>query len=381
MRSARNGCRVLGGSPWHGGWRRIEPNPSLLGSYSTLIAPAIFTGPEWLPEFQVRSNKAGSTRMPDIATQIAGIDASKNHLDMAIHGHAKVTRVPNTVAGWKTLATSLVAAGVARAGIEATGGYERGVMGYLRDQGVVVTLLQPVQVKAFGMLHLKRAKTDRIDAVLIAACTQVLGNRNRMTPDARFEALGDHLTFIEQIEEDIARFKTRLEHISDKRLRRSVEASIKREQMRRLLEIKRLIDVVRAHDDLSKRFLLVLSVPSVGERTALALLIRMPELGQVTREQAASLAGLAPFVHQSGKWQGQTRIGGGRSRLRRSLFAAAFPGAHHWNKPLMSMHNRLRARAASHTSANVACARKLLIQVNAVVARGTPWEDRANSLA
>lgn len=184
MRSARNGCRVLGGSPWHGGWRRIEPNPSLLGSYSSLIAPAIFTGPEWLPEFQVRSNKAGSTRMPDIATQIAGIDASKNHLDMAIHGHAKVTRVPNTVAGWKTLATSLVAAGVARAGIEATGGYERGVMGYLRDQGVVVTLLQPVQVKAFGMLHLKRAKTDRIDAVLIAACTQVLGNRNRMTPDA-----------------------------------------------------------------------------------------------------------------------------------------------------------------------------------------------------
>ena len=265
MRSARNGCRVLGGSPWHGGWRRIEPNPSLLGSYSSLIAPAIFTGPEWLPEFQVRSNKAGSTRMPDIATQIAGIDASKNHLDMAIHGHAKVTRVPNTVAGWKTLATGLVAAGVARAGIEATGGYERGVMGYLRDQGVVVTLLQPVQVKAFGMLHLKRAKTDRIDAVLIAACTQVLGDRNRMTPDARFEALGDHLTFIEQIEEDIARFKTRLEHISDKRLRRSVEASIKREQMRRLLEIKRLIDVVRAHDDLSKRFLLV-SERALGRR-------------------------------------------------------------------------------------------------------------------
>jgi transposase len=73
--------------------------------------------------------------MPDIVTQIGGIDASKNQLDLTIHGHTKVTRVPNTVAGWKTLATSLVAAGVTRVGIEVTGGYERGVMGYLRDQG------------------------------------------------------------------------------------------------------------------------------------------------------------------------------------------------------------------------------------------------------
>lgn len=314
--------------------------------------------------------------MSDTATPTAGIDTSKNTLDMAIHGQANITHVPNTAAGWKILAATLATTGVMRVGIEATGGYERGVMGYLRGKGVVVTLLQPMQVKAFGSLHLKRAKTDRIDAVLIAACTNILGEQNRMTPDARFESLGDHLTFIEQIEEDIARFKTRLEHIHDKRLRRSVDASIRRERMRRLVEIKRLIAIIREHGDLSRRFELALSVPSVGERTALALLVRMPELGQVTREQAASLAGLAPFVHQSGKWQGQTHIGGGRSRLRRSLFAAAFPGAHHWNKPLVSLHTRLRARGASHTSAIVACARKLLIQVNAVVARGTPWEDR-----
>lgn len=311
----------------------------------------------------------------------AGIDTSKNTLDMAIHGHSNISHVPNTTSGWKTLATILATAGVTRVGIEATGGYERGVMGHLRSKGIVVALLQPVQVKAFGMLHLKRAKTDRIDAALIAACTHILGEQNKMAPDARFEALGDHLTFIEQIEEDIARFKTRLEHISDKRLQRSVAASIKREQMRRLVEIKRLIAVVRMHKDLSGRFQLALSVPSVGERTALALLIRMPELGQVSREQAASLAGLAPFVHQSGKWQGQTHIGGGRSRLRRSLFAAAFPGAHHWNRPLMDLHARLRARGTSHTSAIVACARKLLIQVNAVVARGTPWEDRSAASA
>ena len=314
--------------------------------------------------------------MPDTNTLTAGIDASKSTLDVAIHGRAEISRVPNTAAGWKTLAATLAAAAVTRVGIEATGGYERGVVGQLRDQGIVVTVLQPVQVKAFGMLHLRRAKTDRIDAALIAACTHMLGEQGRLAPDARFENLGDHLTFVEQVEEDIVRLKTRLEHISEKRLRRSIEASIRREQMRRLVEIKHLLAAVRAYDDLAGRLRLILSVPSVGERTALALLIRMPELGQVTRGQAASLAGLAPFTRQSGKWQGQTRIGGGRSRRRRSLFAAAFPGAHHWNKALMGLHQRMRARGASHTCAIVACARKLLVQVNAVVARGTPWEER-----
>jgi transposase len=231
-------------------------------------------------------------KMADTTALTAGIDTSKTVLDMAIYGQSTVSHVPNTAPGWKKLADTLSAAGVTRVGIEATGGYERGVMGHLRGRGIAVTLLQPMQVKAFGMLHLKRAKSDRIDAVLIAACTHLLGEQDKMAPDARFESLGDHLTFIEQIEEDIARFKTRLEHIHDKRLRRSVITSIKREQTRRSTEIKRLITVVRKYADLTKRFELVLSVPAVGERTALALLIRMPELGQVSREQAASLAGL-----------------------------------------------------------------------------------------
>ena len=134
-----------------------------------------------------------------------------------------------------------------------------------------------------------------------------------MAPDARFEAFGDHLTYIEQIEEDVARLKTRLEHITDKRLRRQVEADIRRLQARRLVEIKRLVAAVCAYEDLGGRHRLALSVPSVGERTALALVIRMPELGQTTCEQVASSAGLAPFVRQSGKWKGETHIGGGRA--------------------------------------------------------------------
>jgi len=274
------------------------------------------------------------------------------------------------------LAADYTKAGVTQVGVEASGGYERGVARYLRAKGFKVILLQPLQAKAFGMLHLRRAKTDRIDAILIAACTHLLGDRGKMVPDPRMDALGDHLTFTEQIEEDIARFKTRLEHITDKRLRRSVDADIERCTKRRLMEIKRLLAELGGHEDLSERLKLVLSVPLVGERTALALVIRMPELGQISREEAASLAGLAPFTRQSGEWQGQTHIGGGRTRLRKSLYMAAFAGARRWNPALQQMHIRLCARGTSHISAIVACARKLLIQVNAVVARGTPWKDR-----
>jgi transposase len=303
----------------------------------------------------------------------AGIDTAKDKLDIAIHGQPNTWTVQNSLPGWQRLADELAKAGVKRIGIEATGGYERGVTRHLQAAGFIVVVLQPLQVKAFAKLHLRRAKNDRIDAILIAACTVALDARNKLPPDPRFDALTDHLTFIEQVEEDIARCKTRLEHISDQRLRRSVKADIARLAKRCAAELKRLIGATRGHADLARRFELVLSVPSIGERTALAVVLRMPELGQVSREQAAALAGLAPFVHQSGKRQGETHIGGGRGRLRRSLYAAALPGAFRWNPALKALYGRLMARGKTHKSALVACARKLLAFANTVVARRTPW--------
>jgi len=202
--------------------------------------------------------------MTSNTTITAGIDTAKKTLDLAITGPTQQLHVPNTEAGWRQIAAAVLAAGAGRVGIEATGGYERGVVAHLQAKDIIVDVLQPKQVKAFAMLHLKRAKTDRIDATLIAAATQLLDGQDRMAADPRFEALADHLTFIEQIEEDIVRFKTRLEHITDKRLRRTMQGSIKREQMRRLMEIKRLGADLRAPLDLKKRITLVLSVPGIG---------------------------------------------------------------------------------------------------------------------
>ena len=312
--------------------------------------------------------------MTEISTT-AGIDTSKAKLDVALHGRAEHWQVENSATGWRRLAADLARAGVTRVGIEATGGYERGVVAQLRAKGFTVLVLQPIQVKAYARVHLRRAKNDKLDAVLIAACAASLDQR-RLEPDPRLEALAPHLTFVEQIEEDIARLKVRLEHIAEPRLKRMVVADIARLKARRAAELLRIATALRAHDDLARRLALVLSVPGLGERTALALLIRMPELGRLNREEAAALAGLAPFDDDTGQRKGQRSIAGGRGRLRRSLFAAALPAAFRWNKALIALYRRLTAGGKAHKLALIACARKLLIYANTVVHRGTPWVER-----
>jgi transposase len=312
--------------------------------------------------------------MTKTSTAVAGIDTAKDKLDIAIHGQASHWRVENTLQGWKRLRSDLAKAGVVRVGIEATGGYERGVVRYLQATGLTVLVLQPIQVRAFARVRLRRAKNDALDAALIAACAAAV-EAPRIGPDQRLDGLADLLTFVEQIEEDIARLKTRLEHINEPRLRRMVLADIARLKARRLAQIRLIAKQIRSHHDLAARLDLVLSIPGIGERTALALIIRMPELGRISREEAAALAGLAPFDDDSGKHRGQRHIAGGRGRLRRSLYAAALPAAFRWNKALISLYTRLKAKGKAHNAALIACARKLLIYANTVVARGSSWVD------
>jgi transposase len=341
-----------------------------------VIVVSTFIGPGWLPEQLGSLHKAGSTKMTQTNMTTAGIDTSKLKLDIAVHGRTERWQVANTLSGWRALAANLTRIGVTRVGIEATGGYERGVVEHLQAAGFVVLVLQPIQVKAFGRVHLRRAKNDALDAVLIAACAAVL-DEPRIASDPRLAELARHLTFLEQIEEDIARFKTRLEHIDEPRLRRIVTGDIRRLKARRTAQMRIIAKHLRAHHDLAVRLDLVLSIPGIGERTALALIIRMPELGHISREEAAALAGLAPFDDDSGQHRGQRHIAGGRGRLRRSLFAAAMPAAFHWNKALVDLYARLTAAGKSHKEALVACARKLLIYANTVVQRGTPWTEKA----
>ena len=212
---------AAGCNPRQAAGDRIEPILSSLWLPRSVIVVSTFIGPGWLPEQLGSLYKAGSKRMTQTNTTTAGIDTSKLKLDIAVHERTERWQVANALPGWRALAANLAKAGVTRVGIEATGGYERGVVEHLRAAGFTVLVLQPMQVKAFGRVHLRRAKNDALDAVLIAACAATL-EQPRIAPDPRLAELAGYLTFLEQTEEDIARFKTRLEHIDEPRLQRIV---------------------------------------------------------------------------------------------------------------------------------------------------------------
>lgn len=309
-------------------------------------------------------------------TLAAGIDTAKDKLDVAVHPTAVSLTVENRACGHKRLAAELRRHGVTRVGIEATGGYERAVVDRLRADGFEVVLLQPLQVKAFARLHLRRAKNDALDAALIAACTALV-DPPQAPHDPRIQPLADALTFVEQVEEDLARAKTRLEKTRTPRLSRIIQADIKRLAARRQAELRRTAKTLRRQADLARRLELVESIPGIGLRTALAIVLRMPEIGTLSREQAAALAGLAPFDDDSGKHKGERHIAGGRERLRHSLYAAALAASFRWNTALITLYRRLTARGKPHKIALVACARKLIIYANTVVQRGTPWVNHA----
>jgi len=313
--------------------------------------------------------------MAQITTGVAGLDIGKDWLDAAIHGERDKLRVRNDAQGYAELICWLERYSVSRAGMEATGGYERDVARALREASLQVSVLQPAQVRAYASFKLRRAKNDRLDAELIADCTVAADPRD--APDPRLEAFAEQLTLLEQIEEDLARAKTRLEGFRLEPQRERLQAEIKRLRQLRAAELRDLAAAVRAEPDLALRLDLAQSVPGVGLRTALALIVRMPELGSLAREQAASLAGLAPFDDDSGRRAGARHIKGGRARVRTSLYAAALPAAFRWNPALVALYRRLKARGKAHKLIMVACARKLLAFVNTVLQRQTPWTERA----
>jgi transposase len=318
--------------------------------------------------------------MAKSSTRCAGIDTGKRKLDVALATDSEQTggellRVDNGPSGHAELSRWLRRHRVERVGIEASGGYEGPVVAALRRDGFVVVVLQPAQVRAYGKFRLQRAKNDRIDAALIAASTAAV-ETIRAPADPRLAALAEPLRLLEQLSEDIARLKTRRESCRVPRLQAHWTAEIARLRQVRRDELKALAKAIEEHRDLAARLKLIASIDGVGLCTAIAILVRLPEIGQLSREEVAALAGLAPYDDQSGQRDGARHIAGGRERLRHAVYSAAFAAAFHWNAPLKELYRRLAAAGKKHKAALVACARKLLIYANTVVARGTPWETR-----
>jgi transposase len=308
-------------------------------------------------------------------TLSAGIDTGKWKLDVAIEGSRQRLQVDNSEDGHAAVCVWLRRHGVERVGIEASGGYEQAVVRTLRQNDFVVIVFQPAQVRAYAHYQLQRAKNDRIDAQLIAACTAE-AKKIHPPPDPRLAPFTALLTVIEQLTEDIACWKTYREMAREEGIRDFWTEQIA--ERKRLLSqrLKQLVAAIRGHRDLARRLELIASVKGIGLRTAVAILVRMPEIGRVTREQAAAIVGVAPYDEDSGNHAGVRRIEGGRERLRKALYAAALPAAFKWNPRLVAIYKRLIAAGKPHKLALVACVRKLIIFANTVVTRGSPWRPQ-----
>lgn len=303
--------------------------------------------------------------------RVAGVDVGKAWLDAAVHGLEDEGRWANTAQGIGELIAWLKAREVGRVGMEATGGYERALRAAVQAAGLEAVVHQPIEVRLFARLTRKRAKNDTLDARLIAAATARV-ETFRAASDPRLVELAERLTAYEQVTDQAAALKTFMEHVTLKDLivdlRRQI-AGLIRLKARLLAGI---LARLKACPDLEARYRLLLSLPGVGPVVAATLVIRMPELGDMKRGQAASLAGVAPFDRDSGQHRGRRFIAGGRSRPRRMLYLAAL-SAKRCDPGLKAFAQRLLDNGKPPKLAIVAVMRKLVEAANLVLQRRQPW--------
>lgn len=305
------------------------------------------------------------------STKVAGIDAAKAKLDVAVHGLEDMTQAANTPAGFAELIGWLRARDVVRVGIEATGGYERAVVAWLQANGFEVVIHQPLEVRLFARLKRRRAKNDRIDARLIAAATAQI-DTVKAAADPLLVELAERMTAYEQASDQLAQLKTYLEQVTLADLRATYETQMRQTRAWKLHLLRDLLGRLRARPDLARRYALLTSLPGVGPVVAASLVIRMPELGALAHGQAASLIGVAPFDRDTGQHKGQRHIIGGRARPRRLIYLAAL-AAKRCDPSLRAFAQRLLAAGKPPKVALVAIMRKLIEAANLVLSRGTPW--------
>ena len=304
-------------------------------------------------------------------TKVAGVDVGKRWLDAAVHGADEVVRVENTTLGCGELIAWLKAREVGRVGMEATGGYERLAREALEDAGFEVVVHQPIEVRLFAKLKRHKAKNDRLDAQLIAAATAQV-EAVKAAQDPRLRALAERLTAYEQVTDQVAEIKTFLETVRAKDIIADLRRALRMLERLKAKLAANVVAQIKAAPDLLARFKLLLSLPGVGPIVAATLVVRMPELGQMRRGQAAALLGVAPYDRDSGQWKGQRFITGGRARPRRMLYLAAL-SARRCDPTLKAFAEHLAARGKPAKVVLVAVMRKLIEAANHILGRGQPW--------
>ena len=310
----------------------------------------------------------------DATSVIVGINVSKSQLDVHVRGSGECFVVARDAEGLAALIERLRPLTPRAIGLEATGGFETFVAAGLSSAGLPVVVVNPAQVRSFANALGKRAKTDPIDAAVIAHFVEATAPEIRPLRDEETRLLADLVARRRQIVAMI---------VAERQRERTAPPRVKKSIARLLKALQRELDSLDGDIDQSVRGSpiwrekedLLVSVPGIGPTIARTLIAELPELGSLDRRKIAALVGLAPWTRQSGQWRGKSFIGGGRSAVRATLFLGAMVAARH-NPELKVFRDKLVAAGKPKIVALIAVARKLLVMLNAIIRDAKPWRTK-----
>jgi len=315
------------------------------------------------------------TKVPkDISLLGVGIDVSKARLDLAFSDERSGLGVDNGPTGHAHIVKALKEAGPSHIVIEATGGYERLIVAELSAAALPVVVINPRQVRDFAKATGRLAKTDAIDAKVLALFAIAIQPPLRPLDDQQTQAFSELLTRRRQLVQMRVAESNRLAQARDRRVRKSIEGVLKMLD-RQIASLDEDIDQRIENSPIWKeKEEMLLAVEGIGPTTARTLLAELPELGTASRQEIAALAGLAPFNRDSGTLRGQRTIAGGRASVRSALYMATLTATMR-NPVIRDHYQHLLARGKRKKVALVACMRKLLTILNAMLRDKEPWRS------
>jgi transposase len=302
-----------------------------------------------------------------------GIDVAKQHLDIHVRPTDERFRLLRDEAGLGNLVERLRPLGPVLVVLEATGGYEVPVAAALGSAGLPVAVANPRQIRDFARATGQLAKTDTLDALIIALFAEAVQPEARPLPTAQAQALGELVARRRQLTDMLGAESNRQQQAHDPRLQRRIATHI-RWLTKALAELEAdLDDTIRSSPLWRAQDNLLQSVPGVGGVTAFTLIADLPELGHLDRRKIAALVGIAPLNRDSGAWRGRRMIAGGRPTVRCVLYMAALT-AIRFNPVIAHFYQRLTAAGRPKKVALIAAMRKLLTMLNAILRDQRPWQ-------
>jgi transposase len=300
-----------------------------------------------------------------------GVDICKKYLDVGSTTGTPV-RAANDADERAALARRLKSDNVRGVIVEATGGLERALVQALEAEGVPAAIVNPARVRKFAEGTGQLAKTDRIDAVILARFGAYMQPAPTLLADAPRQQLRDLIAYRSQITREITARSAQIRFYAAPGLLERAKAAIEALRCERKALEREIEALIKSQDAMRALHRRLVTVPGIGLIGAATLIAELPELGRLSRRQIAALAGVAPFPNESGDRRGYRAIRGGREEVRQALFNCARVAIQH-NPVAKPFYERLRARGKAHKVALVATMRKLLTILNAMLKTSTDW--------